>query len=102
MDPESFVDPGYSLTRKVTQIKVHDREKIIWRHIHADKSPNLYYVSQDYQYRIEEGSVCIYEDRQRSYSFHGLYRKFSETDLFEAIRVKSFTMRNKPMNVFDK
>ena len=102
MDPESFVDPGYSLTRKVTQIKVQDREKIIWRHINADKSPNLYYVSQDYQYRIEEGSACIYEDRQRSYSFHGLYRKFSETDLFEAIRVKSFTMRNKPMNVFDK
>ena len=35
-------------------------------------------------------------------SFHGLYRKFSEVDLFEAIRVKSCTMRNKPLSTFDK
>ena len=51
MDPEDFVDPGYSLSRKVSQMKDKYLEKIIWRHIHASKSPNYYYVSQDYWYR---------------------------------------------------
>ena len=68
----------------------------------ASKSPDLYFLKQDYWRQPNTDEAEIFEDSQRSFSFHGLYRKFSEADLFEAIRIKKLTIHTKPIKEFDK
>lgn len=102
MDPESFVDFGVSLSRKINQSRDDKGEIIIWRHIQANKSRHFYFVSQSYWHRPKNETDIIYAHDTRAFSFHGLYRKYSEADLFEAIRIKNCTMRNKILKEFDK
>ena len=90
MDPETFVDPGIILSNKIRQAKDEKgHEVIVWRHFNTSKSHEYYYLWQSYWKRPKGEIDIVFEHDTRAFSFHGLYRKYSETDLFEAIRIKN-------------
>ena len=61
-NPELFVDTNLQICKSA--------DGKVWTHINSNVSKEVYHVYQDYT------------SESQSYSFLGLYRKYSEADLF--------------------
>ena len=67
----------------------------IWTHISALKSKDYYHVYQDWRWSRNR------KTKPRRYSFLGLYRKYSETDLNELMRLKEMIFEQKAIRQVD-
>ena len=63
-----------------------EEEVKIWTHINANKSKDFYYVYQDWNW--SKATMPLEINTRRSFSFLGFYRKYSEADIFEMMRLK--------------
>ena len=89
-NPEKYVDTGYQLKQlKIEMNRALKDEVKIWTHINASVSKEFYHVYQDWEWLNTE------QHNPRTYSFMGLYRKFSESDLFELMRLKQLIREGK-------
>ena len=89
-NPEKYVDTGYQLKQlKIEMNRALKDEVKIWTHINASVSKEFYHVYQDWEWLNTE------QLHPRTYSFMGLYRKFSESDLFELMRLKQLIREGK-------
>ena len=55
----------------------------IWKHIESNVSTELYYAYQNWIKENKSGKRIPMEPSERSYSFLGLYQKYSYADLYE-------------------
>lgn len=109
IDPEEFVDPGIQLSC-ITYDQSEDLK--IWTHIKAKTDKDFYYAHQDWNWFPEENvsektdnlnddkSVEVEKDK-RYFSFLGLYRKFTEIDIAEILRLKNLLKMQKSIRQID-
>ena len=99
-DPETYVDTGFSLNSLI-QESLDNAQSLIWKHINANRSPDYYYVWQEFWLRpmADPRKICLNDTRD--FSFLGLYRKFSEADLFELIRLKELSGEKSKIETLD-
>lgn len=99
-DPETYVDTGFSLN-KLIQESFDSMQSLIWKHIDANRSTDYYYVWQEFWLRPKADPRKIYLNGTRDFSFLGLYRKFSEADLFELMRLQELTRKKRNIKTLD-
>ena len=79
-DPEHYVDTGITL-REFKEESCEDEKLHVWKHINASFSKDNYYVYQDWWWQATR------QENPRKFSFMGLYKKYSEADLYEIMRL---------------
>ena len=88
-DPERYVDSNHSALKMTTDQSedIHGEVVKIWTHLCANDSKDYYYVYQEWWWT----NMCRPEHlgKKRDYSFLGFYRKYSEADLYELMRLKN-------------
>ena len=70
-----------------------DSQVKIWNHINANVSKDYYYVYQDWWYEKDRLSKPGEIETKRVYSYLGLYRKYSEADMYELIHLLRQTQK---------
>ena len=56
---------------------------MIWKHIESNVSTELYHAYQNWIKEDKSGKRLSMKPSERSYSFLGLYQKYSYADLYE-------------------
>ena len=88
--PEKYVDIGINLCKlykdNTNESSKNDEVVTRWMHINANVSKNHYTVTQDWHWSKATKPREFYQNR--TFSFMGLYRKYSEADIFEVMRLK--------------
>lgn len=79
------------MQKRSFEIEKRDEQVQIWTVVNANKSSNIYYMSQDWWWDKQS----TMKEMLRSYSFTGLYRKYSEADIYECMRLKDLIRSNK-------
>ena len=100
-DPERYVDGGYSASRLQSEMSEDQLTEVvkIWTHINANMSKDYYYVYSDWWWKNSKPEDI---GKKRDFSFLGFYRKYSEADLFEVMRLKDHLKMNKALKRFEK
>ena len=92
-DAEHYVDSGITMSKRQSKTfhiqdqnkKYHETNAKIWTHVDANISKIHYYIYQDWWW-----DGISNQSSRRNFSFLGFFRKFSEADLMELIRLKQF------------
>ena len=83
-DPERFVDSEIQLCLCSKKRFESDRYDLyIWRHINSNVSTVMYYSYHTWKKENFSGERIAIKSPERSYSFLGLYQRYSNADLFE-------------------
>lgn len=91
-DPETFVDPGIKLqyqTPRTFDVGGAKEDVKIWTHVHSDMSPDTYFVSQNWWWTNATIKPL------NTFAYVGLYRKYSEADIHEILRLNKLNRMRK-------
>ena len=79
-NPEQYTDLDFQLS----QIKSESANNLkIWTHINSNVTPDFYHIYQEWT----DFSISSKKKTERNYSFLGLYRKFTEADIYNMINL---------------
>ena len=102
MDAEKYVDTGITLSTMRQEIPCEDHideQVTMWSHIAANMSKEFYHVYQEWKWSTATNPREI--SSKRNFSFLGFYRKYSESDIFEIMRLKKQVREQTAVKLFE-
>ena len=98
MDPEKYVDVHVALSEFLADdvLVQEDEQMHIWKHLRSSGCSKYYHVEQEWFWQK------VKKAEPRRYSFLGLYRKYSEADMHELIRLQQASRRQNAMRLVEQ